>query len=277
MRVQLAIGLLVLVLLLISLLFRRWRLSFVAFGLLLLNAVPLIPFYFDASVTTSLDEPILSITHLNMDKDKSAALDYLHARDDHILFLQELTPELVDELARLTDYRPVLLHPLDNTHGSGMLLHRDWAGEVLDAEIIHLPADATRPLLKSRIRVAARTLTLISFHATRPSGRHRLAGHMREIDALAEWAAEQTGDVIVIGDFNATPWSSPIRKLEVAGLTVSLRGFGLQGSWLARLPTPLRIPIDLCLHSPTLQASERAVGLDLGSDHLPLHVTLVAK
>lgn len=272
LRIQLVIALLVLLPLL--LLCRWWRMSLLLLAALLLNAVPLVRFYVDASVATSLGQPTLSITHLNVDKDKSAALDYLNESGEDILFLQELTPALVDSLERLTAYEAVLLNPLNNTHGSGMLLHREWAGEVLDAEIIHLPAEAERPLLKSRIRVADRTVTLISFHATRPSNWHRHRGHTVEIDALAAWTGEQTDDLIVIGDFNATPWSSPIRKLEAAGLVASMRGFGLQGTWLARLPAPLRIPIDLCLHSPTWQTVERQVGPNLGSDHLPLHVML---
>lgn len=270
LRIQLALALLFLLPLL--LLLKCWRVAVLALIPLLFNVAALAPFFADAPTMPA--DPLLTITHINVDKDKVAVLDYLNERQDDIIFLQELTPIMANRLDRLIDYKVVLPHPLENTHGSGMLVRHGWDGKVIDAEIVHLPANAERPLLKSRIQVADRTVTLISFHATRPSSERRLRGHTVEIDALAEWIREQDDDVIVVGDFNATPWSTPIRKLEDAGLVVSMRGYGMQNSWLAGLPTVLQIPIDLCLHSPTWQTVTRSMGPDLGSDHLPLHVGL---
>lgn len=273
LRIQLALALIVLIPLL--LLVKCWRVAVAAIVALLLNMAALAPFFVGAPPLAG--DPQLTITHINVDKDKVAVIDYLNGRQDDIIFLQELTPVISSQLDRLVGYKVVLTHPLENTHGSGMLVRHGWDGEVLDAEIFHLPAEAERPLLKSRIRIADRTVTLISFHATRPSNERRLRGHKVEIDALVDWIHQQRGDVIVVGDFNATPWSTPIQKLEDAGLMVSMRGYGLQSSWLARLPTILQIPIDLCLHSPTWQTVMRTIGPDLGSDHLPLHVGLATR
>lgn len=242
---------------------------------LVLNVAVLTPFF--VKMPTTASDPLLTITHINVDKDKVSVLDYLSQRHDDIIFLQELTTLVAAQLDRLADYRVVYAHPLENTHGSAMLVRNDWRGEVLDAGIIHLPAQAKRPLLKSKVRIADRTVTLIGFHATRPNGKHRLQGHTIEIDALADWIRGQDDDLIVVGDFNATPWSTPIRKLDAAGLRVSMRGYGLQTGWLARLPSLLRIPIDLCLHSPAWQTDHRLMGPDLGSDRLPLHVGMALR
>ncbi len=54
--------------------------------------------------------------------------------------------------------------------------------------------------------------------------------------------------------------------------TISHSGFGLQPTWLAGLPLPLMISIDHCLHSQSILTFYRSLGLDIGSDHLPLLV-----
>jgi hypothetical protein len=66
---------------------------------------------------------------------------------------------------------------------------------------------------------------------------------------------------ILLGDLNVTPWSPHFRQL-------------LQQTGLPAQVPPLRIPLDHCLVSPAFQVIERRVGPRLGSDHLPLIVTL---
>lgn len=87
-------------------------------------------------------------------------------------------------------------------------------------------------------------------------------------------ATTRPGHAIVLGDLNATPWSHAFRALlEDGELVSSQRGHGIQGSW-RREPWPLSLPIDHCLHAPSLVTLERHLGPFLGSDHRPLHVAL---
>lgn len=48
-----------------------------------------------------------------------------------------------------------------------------------------------------------------------------------------------------------------------------MKGWGVQASWPAD-SWMLRIPIDHCLHSPTVQITRREIGPNVASDHLPL-------
>ena len=88
---------------------------------------------------------------------------------------------------------------------------------------------------------------------------------------LATEAARMPPDRILLADCNATRWSRPLREtMAAAGMRDSAEGFGFQGSWPARLPWPLRIPIDHVLVSGELVVTRRELGPDVGSDHLPV-------
>jgi endonuclease/exonuclease/phosphatase (EEP) superfamily protein YafD len=89
---------------------------------------------------------------------------------------------------------------------------------------------------------------------------------------LAELVAQETMPVIVIGDFNATPWSYAFKDFSSeTGLVNSQNGYGLDATWPSTFPVTL-VPLDHMLHSDSLTTVTRKVGPDLGSDHLPLLV-----
>ncbi len=78
-----------------------------------------------------------------------------------------------------------------------------------------------------------------------------------------------------MGDFNATPWSYPFRRLVgETDLTNSQRGFGLDASFPADNSVLIRVPIDHLLHNDGLVVIDRRLGPPLGSDHFPLVVDL---
>ena len=89
---------------------------------------------------------------------------------------------------------------------------------------------------------------------------------------LAAMVSRETLPVVVIGDFNATPWSYAFRDFSAeTGLVNSQKGYGLAATWPTGLPITL-VPLDHMLHSESLTTVERDIGPDLGSDHLPLTV-----
>jgi DNA-binding CsgD family transcriptional regulator len=127
-----------------------------------------------------------------------------------------------------------------------------------------------------KLAVDGRRIAVLGVHTLPPVGADYAARRDAALAATAVWARAQRAAgraPVVLGDLNATPFSAPLRRLLAdAGLVDSQRGFGLQGSWPVGLP--LRISIDHCLHDPTLATVTRALGPDLGSDHLPLRVDL---
>jgi endonuclease/exonuclease/phosphatase (EEP) superfamily protein YafD len=90
----------------------------------------------------------------------------------------------------------------------------------------------------------------------------------------------KSGSLILGGDFNATPWSFPLRRLEgQAGL---VRRTHALPTWPAgqvtnlrfRWPVPL-LPIDHLFATADWHVASLKRGPDLGSDHFPIVAVLV--
>lgn len=171
--------------------------------------------------------------------------------------------------------------PRANSTGVAMLvpITPSKSVEIVGTEILELPANTGQPLIETTLRWGGKEVVVLSLSIARPRNRGASAFQQVEFDAAAEWSLpQQTKDkreVVVIGDFNTTPWSGRFRKfLKDSNLRNSLRGFGLQPTWHAALPSPLMIAIDHCLHSKSITTINRATGSNIGSDHLPLFVEL---
>lgn len=134
------------------------------------------------------------------------------------------------------------------------------------------------------LKVSCPNYTLFAVHLTNPLWERglRFARRGSEFDALARAIAAQDGPVVVIGDFNAAPNAPPlIQFTKAANLQKTACGGRWVPTWRPLLwrtkfnqSNPLTgIPID---HLFTRDISVRSctVGLDFGSDHLPLVVEL---
>ena len=116
---------------------------------------------------------------------------------------------------------------------------------------------------------------VLSSHPVAPTTGERAALRDAQLGFAAEWAGQQDGAYLVVGDLNASPWSSPFRSLASdGGLRNSQIGFGLQPTFSANAIFPLRVPIDHLLHSDDLRVRDRRLGPPMGSDHFPLLVDL---
>ena len=126
------------------------------------------------------------------------------------------------------------------------------------------------------ISVAPRPIALVAFGTDSPTTPERANRRDRALNAAARWSSAHSDRRVVMGDFNATPWSPSFRRLlHDGGLSDSLDGYGLQVSWPESNPL-LRIPIDHALLGPGLAATDRGTGPSFGSQHRSLHVTIAA-
>jgi len=95
-----------------------------------------------------------------------------------------------------------------------------------------------------------------------------------ELAAASSWARRQANPELVLGDLNATPWSSVLQSLEdSADLRNSAYGYGVQATWPSRAG-PFGIPIDQLLHSRDLTVTDRTTGPGFGSEHRSLWVAI---
>lgn len=115
-------------------------------------------------------------------------------------------------------------------------------------------------------------LTVFGTHLMRPIGLGDLDGQMAQAELLARHIGVVPGRRVVVGDFNAVPWGRVVSTLETrTGLRVLP---GLEGTWPAILPWPLRLPIDNVMVSADTMVASRRVGPVVGSDHSPIIVQL---
>lgn len=113
-----------------------------------------------------------------------------------------------------------------------------------------------------------RRLAVVVVHAPSPESRRARSLRDRYLAQLAATVAKLEGAVILLGDFNTTPWSPAYRKL-VAEANLGSASGGRIATWPVWLP-PLRVPIDHILVRGPVTVLEAKRGPDLGSDHFPV-------
>ncbi|HSD87327.1 MAG TPA: endonuclease/exonuclease/phosphatase family protein [Kofleriaceae bacterium] len=179
--------------------------------------------------------------------------------DQH--WLEELAPALAGYPGRIEEPRPdnfgIALYARGDVQGSAMEL-----GSSLPTVVANVTVDQTR-------------LSVIVTHPLPPMNGAAVDQQRAQFDAIADQTRSATPPVLVMGDFNTTPWSRLFQRLlGRSGLCDSRAGFGVQASFPAASAL-LRIPIDHVLLSCTVGVRDRRIGPDVGSDHLPVIVDLV--
>jgi endonuclease/exonuclease/phosphatase (EEP) superfamily protein YafD len=124
-----------------------------------------------------------------------------------------------------------------------------------------------------RLSANGAPVSIVATHPMHPLSPANFAARNEQLEAVAAFAGDLDGPVVLIGDLNVTMWSPWYRHLRTQGrLTNARRGFGVLASWPTFLPPIMRLPIDHCLVSDDLVVADCRLGPDFGSDHLPLIV-----
>lgn len=255
----------------------RWATA--ATLLALVNLAPILPLFMPSIAAGPIDSTASTVSIALLNTNHGAAdLHVLQELEADLLFLQEVTPGLDAALpARLPTYSVLHSHPLSNTHGSAILVHSDAPVYLIESELIYLSEHSKRPIMTAALMVGTKEVQLLSLHTTRPQNQATDAGQQIEVDGAVQWSrtAQSNADteVIIMGDFNMTPWSTRFWKLLRDGeLLNSQRGFGLQNTWPSNIPLIFGIPIDHAVHSRGIQTLKRKVVRTNGTDHAILFV-----
>ena len=159
----------------------------------------------------------------------------------------------------------------DDNFGMAVFLRRGLGLDGVTAEL-----DAARvPRIDLRLDLAGRWVRLLGVHTMPPVGAAGSEVRAAQLETVGLLVRDAADPIVVAGDFNATPWSAPFRRLlRDAGLRDSARGFGYRGTWPSTLWWTGMIPIDHVLVSPRWRVEDRRIGSDLGSDHRAVVVDL---
>lgn len=199
-------------------------------------------------------------------RDVAPLRDFALAPDPaDLVVVIELGVDYARQLATWKEWPHQIRMPRSDPFGLALLSRHP----IIGAE--QLESASGIPRLRVRLDWQGEDVEVVLAHPMPPLN----AGFARERDATLAEEAERlarTGKPgLVAGDFNATPWSSAFAGPAAQGV---LRASPLfPGTW----PAPgsvFGIPIDHVLVTRHWLVSEQAVGPNIGSDHLPVRVTL---
>ena len=129
------------------------------------------------------------------------------------------------------------------------------------------------------VAVRVNGLTIVGLHTASPEDLRRSTALEDLLDLTGSFLSGTTGPVVVTGDFNATPWTPPVRRL-MAETGLRCAPGALAGTYPAALlgrmvPPWLAIPIDIVLAGGGAHAVSRRRGPAIGSDHWPVVIELI--
>ncbi len=202
----------------------------------------------------------------NPNRDDVAA--FIAAEDPDVVFIFESSFEWEDTI-RGADLplQIVSIVPRGRIAGVTVLVRPELRPGAVE---VHLGGEAAAVT----VDLGASRIDILGVHPPSPTTSERSGLRDDILSAAAQWVRERPGEVVLVGDLNATPWSHALRGLRRdAGLIDTMRGAGIQPTW----PNDwglLAIPIDHVLHTGGLAAEDRRTGPAFGSAHRPVMVTI---
>lgn len=228
------------------------------------------------------DTPLV-IMNLNMnvaERGNEHLMNLINNGQADIILAQSVTESTLKQLSMHgTPYR--IHHPQTREDGYGMVMLSRVSLppkiRILDSNWIELAGEKRSiPSIVATILWFDRKIRILMVHLPGPWSQADDMNYRLHYQGIVKWVNEQDDPVIVMGNFNATPWAAHFSDLlRKTGLLNSEIGFGIQPTWPASGGFPLgEIPVDHCLHSDQLATVERGLGPTNGADHRPLIVKL---
>lgn len=238
-----------------------------------INTVPVAPWYLSAATVASSSDARITVMHANVlgsNDDYARVVALIAAEQPDLVFLQEIHNGWARTIVDLSpDYPYGRFEPRDDNFGIAVLSRRPFT----TITSIDSPPHGF-PTLIAAVQLGASELTFVSTHAMPPIGRDAVNSRNQQLADAASIVAALHGPGVLIGDLNISMWSHHYRKMIADnGLRDSRHGFGVIPTWPTFLPFA-KIPIDHCLVTAEVSVIDVRSGPNIGSDHLPLLVTL---
>lgn len=255
----------------LALLIRRRMLSAIGFAALVVNIVLIAPLYFGGEVAAKIAGPKLKILLVNVhtsntDHQKVAAL--IKRYDPDVVGLLEVNRRWLQAMAPVfADWPPPIARARNDNFGLAL-----WSKRGLKGHLQAVGWDG--PSIVAEVDGPLGKMSFVLIHPPPPIGDGGAKARNGCLKALAELRKELPSPLVVMGDFNATPWSSQFCDfLERSKLSNTRDGFGILPSWPSYNPL-LRIPIDHILIDQKLAAVQLEISDDVGSDHYGVYAEL---
>jgi endonuclease/exonuclease/phosphatase (EEP) superfamily protein YafD len=223
------------------------------------------------SATDPVRVRVASVNVFYRNRDYARVADFIHAEKPDAVVLVEMTADWRRGLATAEAQFPFRYRTL-GAGGRGVDL---WSRLPMK-DIGELPLQSARePAIQATLMASGHPLRIFAVHASWPLAPASAARRNRQLVLLAQQARATKLPLVVVGDFNVSPFSPHFRQLLTDGnLRSAADGFGWQPTWPTFLPAA-GIQIDHGFVSPAVAVQSFRRGSGNGSDHRPIVVDLV--
>lgn len=245
---------------------RRWRLFVVAVISLSVNGWPIAR----TTWVAAPDHPqlpqwklkVVCFNVLTSNREKAAVLDYFRSTKADVIIALEMNQAWEHAMEKLEpDYPHQLVNAQEDNFGLGVYSRVPWREARLRTFAQEDVLSFTATLVHD-----SRELLLVATHPVPPLDGVESRNAMAQLEAIGRFVAQRKAPALVVGDFNAAPWSRAMKALKShAALDFRTSGVVWQPTWM--LGSPLMLPLDHALCTPPLLIERRDLGPDLGSDH----------
>ncbi|MFB2937332.1 endonuclease/exonuclease/phosphatase family protein [Aerosakkonemataceae cyanobacterium BLCC-F154] len=248
-----------------------------------LNAVDVIPWYLPHSqqVVGTPGKPIRVLSfNLNIQNNQdNKVVNLIQSNRPDLTLLAEVDAAKFKTLKnRLKDTLPYSF----KSPGGGLVVFSRFPFADIRADRLNSQGNHN---IIANVIVNQQLIKFIGIHPLVPINSNNFHRRNSQLAAVTNYIQQQNQPLILVGDFNITPWSPYYRQLINKTKLYNTRlGFGILPSWPrpathVRLPSwliPLvNIPIDHCLVSQQFRVRQIYTGANANSDHASLIIDLV--
>jgi endonuclease/exonuclease/phosphatase (EEP) superfamily protein YafD len=256
-------------------------LIYLALSILVFNLFDIYPWYFSrANIATNGAKITLMSFNINVENTQTSAIvRSIRSVNPDVVVVIEVTPPMMANIN--AEIKSVLPYNFRSPGGGlgifSKLPLQSPRGEKFNG------SDANN--LVTTIAYQNREIKIIGAHPLVPIKRDRFVNRNQHLQSIGNYLKNTRETVILLGDFNLTPWSPYYRKLiSSTGLHNSRLGFGILPTWIrpathvkypALLIPFVNIPIDHIFVSKDINVARTYIGDNGNSDHAPIISELV--
>ena len=206
--------------------------------------------------------------------DNGKLVAWLKVSDPDIVVATEVSPHHVGQMAgAMAEFPFRMIEPREHPFGMAVYSRYPISGESV-TELAGDPPRVRNPILVTGdVETPVGMLHVAGVHLFPPMTPRWLAWRNEQLVIASEVLAEIDAPKLVVGDFNATPWSASFRAFRSEN---GLSGFNTRATWPVWLGFA-GIPIDHAFVSPDLRILGIETGPDIGSDHRPLLIDVAPR
>ena len=199
--------------------------------------------------------------------DTGKLVAWLKVSDPDVVLATEVSPRHVAQLARaMVEYPFQVLAPREHPFGMAVYSRYPISGEAATELTGDTPPARVPVMVRADVETPGGMLHVAGFHLFPPMTPQRLARRNEQLAIAGDLLAGIDAPKLVVGDFNATPWSAGLRAFQSE---YDLSGFNSQATWPVSFGFA-GIPIDHAFVSRDLPILKIETGPDIGSDHRPV-------